>query len=177
MFPFNKMMSSFSPFAKNNVMGFNPFELHTQMMQHHPMMKQNPMMQQNPMQHFPMMNQKPKASIFNSFPFNYENQQYQEENPFLNSFFQPQSPIQQQQPNPRAQQQPFFHQQPGVYPQQNFMNQPQGQYNAPPQFPQSLFRDQNGKIDLNKIGGGVQTALSLANQVSPVMKMLGGFFK
>lgn len=42
---------------------------------------------------------------------------------------------------------------------------------------QSIFRNEQGQIDFQKIGGGVQTAMGLVNQVSPMMKMLGGFLK
>lgn len=142
MFPFKSMMAPFSAMSKGNQMGFNPFELHSQMMKHpmasggqsfpfnmmkqHPMMggpnnptnmaqqnpiesnslpfnmmKQNPMMggasnptnmmQQNPMggNSFPfnMLMQNLMGGGINTFPFNYENQSVQEENPFSNSFF------------------------------------------------------------------------------------------
>ncbi|OIJ14162.1 hypothetical protein BKP35_08180 [Anaerobacillus arseniciselenatis] len=180
MFPFKSMMFPFSMMKSNNTMGFNPFEFHNHMMKHHPMMKQLPMMMnQNPMRkQNPAMMKNSPSGIFNSFPFNYDQQQYQEENPFLNSFFQPQSPTQgqnQQQQAGQIQQSAFPFQ--GHSQQQPFSLQGQTQVQNRSQFPQSLFTDQNGKVDLNKIGGGVQTALNLANQVSPIMKMFGGFFR
>ncbi|WNF36189.1 YppG family protein [Bacillaceae bacterium IKA-2] len=65
-----------------------------------------------------------------------------------------------------------YQQQP-PYPQ---YQQYQQQQQPPPQTSQSIFHDQNGNIDFKKIGGGVQSAIGLVNQVSPMMKMLGGFF-
>ena len=35
---------------------------------------------------------------------------------------------------------------------------------------ETLFRDQNGKLDFKKIGGGVQSVMGIVNQVSPLMK-------
>ncbi len=96
---------------------------------------------------FNMLNQHPMG-----FPFNYENQSIQEENPFTNSFFQPQQGQVQQNPG-----------------------QPQQQ--VPPQFPHSLIRDQSGKLDFNKIGKGVQSTLGLVGQMGPMMKMFSGFFR
>lgn len=207
MFPFKSMMAPFSAMSKGNQMGFNPFELHSQMMKHpmasggqsfpfnmmkqHPMMggpnnptnmaqqnpiesnsfpfnmmKQNPMMggasnptnmmQQNPMggNSFPfnMLKQNLMGGGINTFPFNYENQSVQEENPFSNSFFQSQAPQQGQ--NPGQTQQQF-----------------------PTQFPHSLIRDQNGKLDYKKIGNGVQSTLGLVGQMGPMFKMFSGFFR
>ncbi|RXJ02384.1 hypothetical protein DS745_06680 [Anaerobacillus alkaliphilus] len=95
---------------------------------------------------FNMLNQNPMG-----FPFNYENQPVQEENPFTNSFFQPQQGQMQQNPGQMQQQ--------------------------APQFPHSLIRDQSGKLDFNKIGNGVQSTLGLVGQMGPLMKMFGGFFR
>lgn len=66
------------------------------------------------------------------------------------------------------QQMPYYQQQ--TYHPQQFAYQPQ-------QPKQSFFRNEQGQIDFQKIGGGVQTAMGFINQVSPVMKMIGGFFK
>lgn len=63
--------------------------------------------------------------------------------------------------------------QPSYYPQQYSPQQLQGAQ-APKQ---SFFRDEQGKIDFQKIGGGVQSAIGLMNQVGPMMKMFGGLFK
>jgi hypothetical protein len=161
MFPFSAMF-------KKNQMGFNPFEIQKQMMKHpmanggqsfpFNMMKQNSMMggQSNSFP-FNMMQQQqnPMASGINSFPFNYDNQAFQEENPFLNSFFQPQRPQQ------------------GQY----LQNSGQTQQPSPPQFPHSLIKDQNGKLDFNKIGNGVQSTLGLVGQMGPMLKMFSGFFR
>jgi len=65
-----------------------------------------------------------------------------------------------------------YSQQSQIYNQQQIATQ---QYQQPPT--QSFFRDAQGKLDFNKIGGGVQTAIGLVNQVSPMLKMLGGFVK
>ncbi|RXJ02024.1 hypothetical protein DS745_07985 [Anaerobacillus alkaliphilus] len=75
----------------------------------------------------------------------------------------------------------------GMYPQQmpmQYYQQPQQrmyvtqQQQMPVQQPkQSFFRNEQGQIDFQKIGGGVQTVMGLVNQVSPMMKMLGGFIK
>lgn len=54
--------------------------------------------------------------------------------------------------------------------------QPQYQYQPQQQQNQSIFHDQNGKIDFKKISGGVQSAIGIVNQVSPMMKTLGGLF-
>jgi hypothetical protein len=70
----------------------------------------------------------------------------------------------------------------GHYPQNQYYQQPQQQtfqqfQQTPMQPPkQSIFRNEQGQIDFQKIGGGVQTAMGLVNQVSPMVKMLGGFF-
>jgi hypothetical protein len=61
--------------------------------------------------------------------------------------------------------------------QQAFYQQYQQPNVQPLQAPkQSIFRNEQGQIDFQKIGGGVQTAMGLVNQVSPMVKMLGGFF-
>lgn len=68
---------------------------------------------------------------------------------------------QQPQPQPyNPQQMPLYQQYPQHQQQQN----------------QSIFHDKNGKLDFNKISGGVQSAIGIVNQVSPMMKTLGGFF-
>lgn len=53
------------------------------------------------------------------------------------------------------------------------------QHNQRPvqQQKQSFFRNEQGQIDLQKIGGGVQTVIGFVNQVSPMIKMFGGFLK
>lgn len=114
----------------------------------------------NPFQfHTQMMNQHPMMKMGMNFnPFLYDQQQLQEENPFSHSFFQPQM---QQMNSQKLNQQQMAH-----FPQQNF----------PTGFPGAFFKDANGKLDMNKIGGGVQSALSLVNQMGPMMKMFG-FFK
>lgn len=65
-------------------------------------------------------------------------------------------------------------------PQQQFYNPQQmplqQQYQPQQQQNQSIFHDQNGKIDFKKISGGVQSAIGIVNQVSPMMKTLGGLF-
>lgn len=65
-----------------------------------------------------------------------------------------------------------YSQQSQIYNQQQLATQ---QYQQPPTQP--FYRDAQGKLDFNKIGGGVQTAIGLVNQVSPMLKMLGGFVK
>ncbi|MFN7251362.1 MAG: hypothetical protein ACK4M9_11300 [Anaerobacillus sp.] len=202
MFPFKNMMFPLSSMFKNNQMGFNPFELHSQMMKHpmanggqsfpFNMMTKNPMAgggnqgfpfnmaKQNQMpggaqsspfnmgmgkqktmtggaQSFPfnMMQQSPMVGGINTFPFNYENQPVQEENPFSNNFFQSQTPQQ----------------------IQNQQNPGHNQQAAPSQFPYSLIRDQNGNIDFNKIGNGVQSTLGLVGQMGPMFKLFSGFFR
>lgn len=74
-----------------------------------------------------------------------------------------------QYPNPsqyyqHPQRQPIFPQQQAA--SQMYQNQPK----------QSIFHNEQGQFDFKKIGNGVQTAMGLANQVSPMMKMIGGFF-
>ena len=69
---------------------------------------------------------------------------------------------------------------PTQYYQQSQTYFPQQQIAAQPYQPsglQSLIRDEHGKVDFKKIGGGIQTAMGLANQVGPVIKMIGGFMK
>ena len=68
-----------------------------------------------------------------------------------------------------------YYQQPQVQsyvPQQPIAVQPYQQTGL-----QSLIRDEHGKLDFKKISGGVQTAMGIANQVGPVVKMIGGFLK
>lgn len=75
--------------------------------------------------------------------------------------------------NPTSQAPMHYYQQPqqqGVFPYQQQIPTQQ----APKQ---SIFRNEQGQIDFQKIGGGVQTAMGLVNQVSPMVKMLGGFLK
>ncbi|WP_226038081.1 YppG family protein [Aquibacillus saliphilus] len=41
----------------------------------------------------------------------------------------------------------------------------------------SLIRDENGKIDLVKIGNGVQNVMGVVNQAGPVVSMFKGFLR
>ncbi|MCT8136640.1 hypothetical protein H1D32_02080 [Anaerobacillus sp. CMMVII] len=143
-FPFN-MMQQFPIMGGTN--DSFPFNMMQPMGGNNNSFPFNMMQQQNPMSGANNSSSK-MLSGFNTFPFNYDNQNVQEENPFSNSFFQPQG-------------------------RQNSGNTQQ----QAPQFPQSLIRDPNGKFDLNKIGNGVQSALGLVGQMGPMMKMFSGFFR
>ncbi|MBU8906366.1 hypothetical protein [Desertibacillus haloalkaliphilus] len=112
-------------------------------------------------QRFPFQGNQPMRFDPMGFnPFDYHNQTFQEDDPFRRDFFMPQQP-------PQHQGQPFQ--------DQGFQGHGLG---APRQrrMP-SLLTDANGNIDFNKIGNGVQSALGIASQVAPMMKMFGGFFR
>ncbi len=74
----------------------------------------------------------------------------------------------------------------GIYSQQQipmaYYQNPQPfathQQQVPQQQPKlSFLRNEQGQIDFQKIGGGVQTVMGLVNQVSPMVKMFSGFLK
>ncbi|OIJ12534.1 hypothetical protein BKP37_13995 [Anaerobacillus alkalilacustris] len=80
------------------------------------------------------------------------------------------TPIEHQQmPPPHFYHQPNLHQ---YYSQQLMV--PQSSFQQPKK---GIFHNHEGKLDFQKIGNGVQTAMGFVNQVSPVMKMFGGLFK
>ncbi|WP_096201841.1 YppG family protein [Bacillus sp. FJAT-45350] len=107
-------------------------------------------------------------------PFEHHNQYIQEDNPFRRDFFMPQQPPQSQQIQGQGQMPQSQHfqgqgQNPQVQPFQGQGQMPQGL--------NSLFRDQNGNVDLMKIGNNVQNVMGVVNQVGPIMKMFNGFFR
>lgn len=173
MYPFNNnnnnMMFPFSSMFKNNQFGFNPFELQKQMMKHNQifggsnsfpfsMMKQIPMIEEANSFPFNMLQQNQSGST--TFPFSI----LKETNgfnsfPFNNSsadifsnFFQTHD--QQEGQTPIKNQQPYLS-----------------------NFPHSLIRDQNGRMDFNKISNGIQSTVGIARQMGPMLKMFGGFFR
>ncbi|WP_314733367.1 YppG family protein [Anaerobacillus sp. CMMVII] len=66
---------------------------------------------------------------------------------------------------------------PNYYRQQQQAFFPQQHPIPNPQQKLSMFRNDQGQLDFQKIGGGVQTVMGLVNQVSPMVKMVSGFFK
>ncbi|MRH41053.1 hypothetical protein GH741_00005 [Aquibacillus halophilus] len=82
-------------------------------------------------------------------PFNYQNQNIQQTNPFRRDFLAPQQPPRQGRP-------------PGRRPSSGI---------------DSLIRDENGKIDMVKIGNGVQNVMGVVNQAGPVMNMVKGLLR
>ncbi|MBM7573563.1 YppG family protein [Aquibacillus albus] len=72
-------------------------------------------------------------------------------------------------PHPRP---PFphpYHRVPRGVPRQRFQQPSQGLG--------SLLKDENGNLDMKKIGSGVQNVMGIANQAGPVVKMLSSFLK
>ncbi|GGM26120.1 hypothetical protein GCM10011351_09690 [Paraliobacillus quinghaiensis] len=74
----------------------------------------------------------------------------QSENPFQRDFMMPQRP------------QP--------YNQQNQTKQ------SPVEGLSSLIKDENGNIDMNKVGSSVQQVMGIYGQAAPLIKMVRGFF-
>ncbi|MDL4842704.1 YppG family protein [Aquibacillus rhizosphaerae] len=60
---------------------------------------------------------------------------------------------------------------------------PQGHRRAPQNQGQlsqglaSLIKDENGRIDMKKVGAGVQNVMGVVNQAGPVVNMVRGFFR